>query len=174
MAVVNEHFYKSNIILGIDDQGHLSCHKVNLVFVYFDVSQCVNHLNDLITDLAAGGDNRQGSQIDRTLPPLDFNRMDIDNEDIVITGGEGAPPKTVSRKDKTGEKLLLRYSQRWVKEFARKRIDLGMALHHDGTSNVPPTLPPRHCAIARCPCQYIEEHLRFKPLTKCSLSDLFL
>jgi hypothetical protein len=174
MAAVNEHFYKSNIILGVDDQGHFSCHKVNLVFVYFDVKPCIRYLSELTNLTANNGQATIQVTRDQALPPLDFDRMDIDNEDIVIRGAEGTSPKTVSRKEQTAEKLLLRYSQRWVKEYARKRIDLSMALHTDGTTNVPPTLPPRHCATARCPCQYIEEHLRFKPLTKCSFSDLFL
>lgn len=41
MAQVNAMLYKHNILLGIDDKGKLSCHKINLVFVYFDVNSCI-------------------------------------------------------------------------------------------------------------------------------------
>ncbi|KAH8034365.1 hypothetical protein HPB51_023495 [Rhipicephalus microplus] len=103
IASINSLFFRHKILLGLDDRGKISCHKVH----------------------------------------------------------------------KYAEKLLLRYSQRWVKEFVRKRLDLNMPVHPDGFEDGPcPPAPPRHCALARCPCQFIEEHLRFKPLTKCSLSEL--
>lgn len=41
MAKVNSMFYKFNILVGIDDRGNLSCHKINLIFVYFDVNPCI-------------------------------------------------------------------------------------------------------------------------------------
>ncbi|EEC00574.1 hypothetical protein IscW_ISCW000017 [Ixodes scapularis] len=91
-----------------------------------------------------------------------------DRQDALDARAAGDAPSP-----KYAEKLLLRYSQRWVKEFVRKRLDLNMPVHPDGFEDGPcPPAPPRHCAMARCPCQFIEEHLRFKPLTKCSLSEL--
>lgn len=41
VAQVNELLYRHQLLLGVDDQGQISCHKVNLAFVYFDVTYCV-------------------------------------------------------------------------------------------------------------------------------------
>lgn len=122
-------------------------------------------------DARAAGDTTNSGRNGAALYPVDRTRMDIDMSDIIITGGSSTT--RISQREKYAEKLLLRYSQRWVKEFVRKRLDLNMPVHPDGFEDGPcPPAPPRHCALARCPCQFIEEHLRFKPLTKCSLSEL--
>lgn len=59
------------------------------------------------------------------------------------------------------ELLLTRYSQRWAKDYLRKRLDWAFdaSARLEGLS--PPVLP-RHLAAARCLCQYIEEHLSVK------------
>lgn len=57
--------------------------------------------------------------------------------------------------------LLTRYSQRWAKDFLRKRLDWAF----DATARMEglaPPVSPRHLTTARCPCQYIEEHLNVK------------
>lgn len=41
LARVNEQFYKNNIILAVDDKGKISCHKINLIFLYFDGTECI-------------------------------------------------------------------------------------------------------------------------------------
>ncbi|OQR73141.1 hypothetical protein BIW11_09929 [Tropilaelaps mercedesae] len=104
--------------------------------------------------------------------PVIRSRMDIGQEDsIIIT--RGSVTERLAQKEKTAEKLLLRYSQRWVKSFVRKRLDLNVPLHPENYSAEPGSPePPRHCSMARCPCQFVEEHLCFKPLTKCSWSEL--
>jgi hypothetical protein len=88
------------------------------------------------------------------------------------------PPKShqslvSSVPQRYGEKLLLRYSQRYVKQLARNELGLNTRLHSDGSTESNVQLPPRHCATARCPCQYIEEHLKFKPLNRPTFKDLF-
>ncbi|CAG2181376.1 unnamed protein product [Oppiella nova] len=102
-----------------------------------------------------------------------ISRMDINTSDITITGTQ---PKSVSQKEKYAEKLLLRYSQRWVKDFVRRKIDLNMPLHADsaGVSVAPLPTTHRHCTTSRCLCQFIEEHLKFKPLTQCNITELFM
>jgi hypothetical protein len=171
VANVNRMFYKSNVLLGVDDRGKISCHKVNLAFVYMDVTYCIKYLNDMLEN--EGHLTRDAAATTSPQPSLDLMRMtqDIDAEDVIITGSSG--PTRLPQKEKYAEKLLLRYSQRWVKEFVRSRIDLNLPIHGDASIERPPALTPRHCPTARCPCQYIEEHLRFKPLTKCSITELF-
>ncbi|XP_076316336.1 uncharacterized protein LOC143228834 isoform X2 [Tachypleus tridentatus] len=101
---------------------------------------------------------------------IDHSQLDIDTSDIIITGHTITH---VSQKEKYAEKLLLRYIQRWVKEFVQKRLDLSIPLHGDRENG---SLPChfRHCTMARCPCQYIQEHLRFKPRNKFSFKELFV
>ncbi|KAK8765308.1 hypothetical protein V5799_032082 [Amblyomma americanum] len=179
IASINSLFFRHKILLGLDDRGKISCHKVHLIFVYFDVSACIRYLYEMLEnqdrqdalDARATGDTTNSARNGAALYPVDRTRMDIDMSDIIITGSSSTT--RISQREKYAEKLLLRYSQRWVKEFVRKRLDLNMPVHPDGFEDGPcPPAPPRHCALARCPCQFIEEHLRFKPLTKCSLSEL--
>lgn len=41
MAEINLQLLRHKILLGLDDRGKLSCHKVNLCFIYFDTHECV-------------------------------------------------------------------------------------------------------------------------------------
>ena len=60
------------------------------------------------------------------------------------------------------QKLLLRYSQRWAKDFLRKRLDWTVDMNERLEAGAG-ACTPRHLATARCPCQYIEDHLSWKP-----------
>ena len=62
------------------------------------------------------------------------------------------------------QRLLMRYSQRWAKDYLRKRLDWTVDMDQrleevDG----PVATTPRHLTTARCPCQYVEEHIGWKP-----------
>lgn len=48
MAQVNKHLLRHKILLGLDDRGKISCHKVNLCFIYFDTTDCVVSENFLL------------------------------------------------------------------------------------------------------------------------------
>lgn len=41
MSTVNAALLKHNLILGLDDRGKLSCHKVNLCFIYIEPKECI-------------------------------------------------------------------------------------------------------------------------------------
>lgn len=41
LARVNEHLYKNKILVAVEDKGKLSCHKINLIFMYFDGTECI-------------------------------------------------------------------------------------------------------------------------------------
>lgn len=174
IASVNALLYKHRILVGLDDRGKISCHKVNLIFIYFDVTYCIKYLKDMLENEEKISSQQtletvtSGPRSTRHL--IDQSRMDIDTSDIIITGSNTT---RVCQKEKYAEKLFLRYSQRWVKEFVRKRLDLRLPLHPDGSEESGMPSPPRHCSTSRCPCQFIEEHLRFKPHSKCNIRDLF-
>ena len=153
---VNKILYKHKILLGIDDRGRVSCHKVNLCFIYMDPNDCIKHLRTVI----AAETNRP----ERQEPEVNnFERsMDLNTEEIIITG---ASHTKHPRKLDKGECLFLRYSQRWCKEYLRKRldwlVDFGERITVPASVARPNT--PLHVASSQCPCQFIEDHLRFKP-----------
>lgn len=77
LASVNKQLVKHKIILALDDRGRISCHKVNLCFMYYDPEQCINYLNDFIER-----SENQGNQIEAGWE----SRLDVDVNDIVIQG----------------------------------------------------------------------------------------
>ncbi|XP_063243303.1 uncharacterized protein LOC134542736 [Bacillus rossius redtenbacheri] len=156
MAQVNKHLLRHNVILGLDDRGKLSCHKVNLCFIYFDTSDCIKKLQEVLEREEREGRpvNREETADERRHRLQFQQRLDIEDRDIII---QGSNTTRLSRKQARGEQLLTRYAQRWAKDFLRRRID--WTVDEEGGN---PT-DPRHLSCALCPCQYIEEYLRNKP-----------
>ncbi|XP_053693861.1 uncharacterized protein LOC128741818 isoform X4 [Sabethes cyaneus] len=139
MARVNKQLIRHKILLVLDDRGHISCHKVNLCFMYFEPSQCISYLNEFI---------ERSEQNGNTIEPGWESRLDVTTNDIVI---QGANTTRLSRKQERGLLLLLRYASRWGNQSMRGLID------------VTSVEPARHCHQFQCPCQYIEYHLKCKP-----------
>ncbi|KAL0121754.1 hypothetical protein PUN28_006905 [Cardiocondyla obscurior] len=149
------------ILLGLDDRGKISCHKVNLCFIYFDTTDCVKKLQEVIEreereGRVIGGDDASDLSRQRELQ----QRMDIDDSDIVI---QGSTTTRISRKQERAELLLLRYASRWARHFVRRRLDLVIDSQERDRGVMGLSVPPRHCVSARCPCQFIEDHLKHKP-----------
>ncbi|XP_039431942.1 uncharacterized protein LOC120414703 isoform X3 [Culex pipiens pallens] len=149
MARVNKQLIRHKILLALDDRGHISCHKVNLCFMYFEPSQCISYLNEFI---------ERSEQNGNTIEPGWESRLDVATNDIVI---QGANTTRLSRKQERGLLLLLRYASRWGNESMRGLID------------VTSVEPARHCRQFQCPCQYIEYHLKCKPQAMYLRSNLF-
>nr|XP_046909056.1 uncharacterized protein LOC124490576 [Dermatophagoides farinae] len=135
LSQINSIFGRHNIFLGIDDRGHFSCHKINLIFVYFDPKYCIKFLQDMLknnnnkdlqTTKHQHQNNRNQQNIDTSI--LDGNSGDNrfigDDDNIYITGSSGT--RQISQKEKQAEKLLYRYSQRWIREFGRQRMSLSI------------------------------------------------
>ncbi|XP_011882540.1 PREDICTED: transmembrane protein C9orf91 homolog isoform X2 [Vollenhovia emeryi] len=161
MAQVNKHLLRHKILLGLDDRGKISCHKVNLCFIYFDTTDCVKKLQEVIEreereGRVIGGDDASDLSRQRELQ----QRMDIDDGDIVI---QGSTTTRISRKQERAELLLLRYASRWARHFVRRRLDLVIDSQERDRGVTGLSVPPRHCVSARCPCQFIEDHLKHKP-----------
>ncbi|XP_022224400.2 uncharacterized protein LOC111081370 isoform X6 [Drosophila obscura] len=140
LARVNKQLMRHKILLVLDDRGRISCHKVNLCFMYFDATQCVSFLNEFLehTEQNGGEAIKAGWEA----------KLDIDLNDIVI---QGSQPVRMPRKQERGLQLFLRYGSRWGMEALRGLVD------------VTPLEPGRHCGQFQCPCQYIKEHLQCKP-----------
>uniref|UniRef100_A0A0K8SWA3 Transmembrane protein C9orf91 n=1 Tax=Lygus hesperus TaxID=30085 RepID=A0A0K8SWA3_LYGHE len=159
MANVNKHLIRHKIILGLDDRGKISCHKVNLCFIYFDTTDCVKKLQDVIEREEAAGRilNREETREEKQKREQFQNKMDIEDQDYII---QGAQTTRVSRKQERAKLLFLRYSSRWVKMLIRRKLDFG-------DRSEPGLNQPRHSALFACPCQYIENHLKYKPRDGC-------
>lgn len=77
LARVNKLLNKHKLILALDDRGKISCHKVNLCFIYFDSGPCIMHIQQFI-DSEEGKTIMQGWE----------QRLDITTNDIVIQGSQ--------------------------------------------------------------------------------------
>lgn len=86
MARVNKQLLRHKILLALDDRGNISCHKVNLCFLYFEPSQCVNYINEFI---------ERNEQQGTVIQPGWEERLDVSAGDIVI---QGSNTTRVSRK----------------------------------------------------------------------------
>uniref|UniRef100_A0A336MYV8 CSON008656 protein n=2 Tax=Culicoides sonorensis TaxID=179676 RepID=A0A336MYV8_CULSO len=149
MARVNKQLLRHKILLALDDRGNISCHKVNLCFLYFEPSQCVNYINEFI---------ERNEQQGTVIQPGWEEKLDVSAGDIVI---QGSNITRVSRKQERGLLLFLRYSHRWGNEAMRGFIDVT-------------TLDPaRHCSKYQCICQYVIKHLSTKPRGKLKLFNFF-
>ncbi|CAL4065004.1 unnamed protein product, partial [Meganyctiphanes norvegica] len=157
IAGINLQLIRHKILLGLDDRGKLSCHKVNLCFIYFDMHDCVAKLQEVIEAEESAGHTVNSEESKMGAQSLS-HRMDIDDSDIIITGSTNT---RISRQQDKAERMYLRYSQRWAKNYLRKRLDWSFdaAARLEGLA---PPVAPRHLNTARCPCQWIEEHLKIK------------
>ncbi|XP_075992151.1 uncharacterized protein LOC142987338 isoform X2 [Anticarsia gemmatalis] len=137
LARVNKLLNKHKLILALDDRGKISCHKVNLCFIYFDSGPCITHIQQFIE-----------SEEGKTIMQGWEQRLDVPSNDIVIQGSQST---RLSRKQERGHLLFLRYAGRWGAYAVKNRLNLCS------------TVPGRHGEKYVCPCQFIEEHLKVKP-----------
>ncbi|XP_070395980.1 uncharacterized protein [Dermacentor albipictus] len=113
IASINSLFFRHKILLGLDDRGKISCHKVHLIFVYFDVSQCIRYLYEMLEnqdrqdalDARATGDTTNSARNGAALYPVDRTRMDIDVSDIIITGSSSTT--RISQRENCALTLVL-------------------------------------------------------------------
>lgn len=77
LATVNKQLMRHKIVLSLDDRGKISCHKVNLVFMYFDPAPCITFLNEFI---------ERNEQNGTTIEPGWEARLDLAVNDIIIQG----------------------------------------------------------------------------------------
>lgn len=80
----------------------------------------------------------------------------FDDVEVVVAGRNSVQ---VGKKGERAEKLFLHYSQRWAKDYLRRRLDWVVEDVY-GRQDYASNTSPRHLKGALCPCQYIEEHLR--------------
>ncbi|KAK2723378.1 hypothetical protein QYM36_001894 [Artemia franciscana] len=159
VARVNRALVPHKLLLGVDDRGRLSCHKVHLCFMYFNPKDCIKKLQSVV---AAGETEPAQGDAEAERRRQEFrNRMDLPEADIVVSGASG---RNVVKKQEKAERLFIRYSQRWAKDYLRHRLDwtIDESDNNDAGIGNPPR--PRHLHSALCPCQYLEDYLKCKPV----------
>ncbi|XP_013133718.1 PREDICTED: uncharacterized protein LOC106099663 [Papilio polytes] len=137
LGSVNKLLTKHNLLLALDDRGKISCHKVNLCFIYFDSGPCIAHIQQFIE-----------SEEGKTIMQGWEQRLDVTVNDIVIQGSQST---RLSRKQERAALLFLRYAGRWGAYAIKNRLNLSTMV------------AGRHGEKYVCPCQFIEEHLKTKP-----------
>lgn len=93
MARVNKQLLRHKILLALDDRGNMSCHNVNLCFLYFDAAPCIEYLNDFIEK--SGHKGAAASSSTTVMENGWENRLDVMTDDIII---QGSKTTRVSRK----------------------------------------------------------------------------
>jgi hypothetical protein len=77
LAKVNKQLIKHKLLVTLDDRGKMSCHKVNLCFLFFESEPCVTQLQQVI-------DREEGGAI----APGWERRLDVPSIDIIIQGNQ--------------------------------------------------------------------------------------
>lgn len=94
MALVNKQLMRHKIILALDDRGKISCHKVNLCFIYYEPAQCISYLNEFID---------RNEQNGTSIEPGWEQRLDVSATDIVI---QGSNTTRLSRKQVINNNMI--------------------------------------------------------------------
>lgn len=94
---VNEQFFKHNILIGVDDAGNYSCHKVNIVFIYFEPKTCVEYLRNNLSDRLKDIPKEATNMFSVVRMTWDNTVHSIDTADIIITGPSNS--KTIPQKE---------------------------------------------------------------------------
>jgi len=156
LAMVNSSMVKHNLLIALDDRGKISCHKVNLCFLYFNPKDCVAQLGKVLAEKPDEGATTNGQVFDREAYLRD--EEGFDEVEVVVAGRNNVK---VGGKGERAEKLFLHYAQRWAKDYLRRRLDWVVEDRY-GEQDYASNTSPRHLKGALCPCQYIEEHLKNK------------
>ena len=83
LASVNSNLIKHKIILGLDDRGRLSCHKVHLCFLYFDPAECVKKLETVLEEnKTESAEGQNGFDREKYLKEVE----EFEDVEVVVSG----------------------------------------------------------------------------------------
>ncbi|KRX19180.1 Vacuolar protein sorting-associated protein 52 -like protein, partial [Trichinella nelsoni] len=133
VATVNRFLVRHNLLLCVDDRGKFSCHKIAIVFLYFNLDQCILEVAKNVEKLGLKLHRRQHHLPIPTAPSVSSQ------VDIV------AAPTTAQNK----------HTQRYCRDLIRKGINLPVVRFQDQTDDMSITV--KHCKFALCLCQYLEK-----------------
>merc|ERR1719411_2043347 len=105
IASVNSGLIKHKLLLALDDRGKVSCHKINLCFIYLDCSLCIAQLEKLLNE-KPDETTVNGAIFDR-----EAYLKEVEEVEVVVSGRNSTYGG--KRTQERAEKLFLYYSQRW-------------------------------------------------------------
>lgn len=146
VAVANKFTMKQRLIVGVDDRGKLSMHKTFVLLMFYDVSDCIIKIAELLQSSKILNMQNGGT--------AGFTHAQVDLD---------VAQSSVMDKAET---LLLRCVQPYVKEIARRRLHFVTVKigEEPVEQESAPNMVPRHCKTCWCLCQYVDRQiLRRKP-----------
>lgn len=150
VARANAHLIEYNLILGVVNVGSLFRKaKLFVPLLYYETSSCRKQIESLIDKDALVIRNQlhvdRNNKINFTSSNNKKTSLDYDKLGIKAMKDE-CIDVTADSRSKLATKIILKYSQRWISLFDKRKLNFS-----DNTS-------PRHLSTGKCLCQFIEEH----------------
>ncbi|KRY14367.1 Vacuolar protein sorting-associated protein 52 -like protein, partial [Trichinella patagoniensis] len=142
VATVNRFLVRHNLLLCVDDRGKFSCHKIAIVFLYFNLDQCILEVTKNVEKIGLKL-HRQQHHLPIPTTPSVSSQVDI-----------VAAPTTAQNKE-NAKRLILQHTQRYCRDLIRQGINLPVVRFQDQTDDMSITV--KHCKFALCLCQYLEK-----------------
>ncbi|KRX44759.1 Vacuolar protein sorting-associated protein 52 -like protein, partial [Trichinella murrelli] len=133
VATVNRFLVRHNLLLCVDDRGKFSCHKIAIVFLYFNLDQCILAVAKNVEKIGLKLPRQQHHLSIPTTPSVSSQ------VDIV------AAPTTAQNKE-NAKRLILQHTQRYCRDLIRQGINLPVVRFQDQTDDMSITV--KHCKFA--------------------------
>ncbi|KRX79829.1 Vacuolar protein sorting-associated protein 52 -like protein [Trichinella sp. T6] len=123
VATVNRFLVRHNLLLCVDDRGKFSCHKIAIVFLYFNLDQCILEVAKNVEKIGLKLPRQQHHLSIPTTPSVSSQ------VDIV------AAPTTAQNKE-NAKRLILQHTQRYCRDLIRQGINLPVVRFQDQTDDM--------------------------------------
>ncbi|KRY14374.1 Vacuolar protein sorting-associated protein 52 -like protein, partial [Trichinella patagoniensis] len=133
VATVNRFLVRHNLLLCVDDRGKFSCHKIAIVFLYFNLDQCILEVTKNVEKIGLKL-HRQQHHLPIPTTPSVSSQVDI-----------VAAPTTAQNKE-NAKRLILQHTQRYCRDLIRQGINLPVVRFQDQTDDMSITV--KHCKFA--------------------------
>ncbi|KRY58661.1 Vacuolar protein sorting-associated protein 52 -like protein, partial [Trichinella britovi] len=133
VATVNRFLVRHNLLLCVDDRGKFSCHKIAIVFLYFNLDQCILEVAKNVEKIGLKL-HRQQHHLSIPTTPSVSSQVDI-----------VAAPTTAQNKE-NAKRLILQHTQRYCRDLIRQGINLPVVRFQDQTDDMSITV--KHCKFA--------------------------
>uniref|UniRef100_A0A915KDB2 Uncharacterized protein n=1 Tax=Romanomermis culicivorax TaxID=13658 RepID=A0A915KDB2_ROMCU len=155
VASVNKLLIKYNLMIGIEDRGKLSCHKIALIFVYFDWKSCAQKISIMSHNFQRNNARNSG------LPSLSA-QISPPGDTLQYGGNLSEEEKSLL--------LICKCSQGYVKGLSRKILRLPSTPRTPGADA---RQTPLHCTHSQCLCQYVQSSY-FEKVRRSVVQRIFL
>ncbi|KRY71989.1 Vacuolar protein sorting-associated protein 52 -like protein, partial [Trichinella pseudospiralis] len=140
VATVNRFLVRHNLLLCVDDRGKFPCHKIVIVFFYFNLEQCTLEVSKSV--------EKFGLKLHR-----EHHHLPMPTTPSVCLQVDIAAPATAQNKE-NAKRLILQHTQQYCRDLVRQVISLPVACLQDQTDDLSTV---KHCKFALCLCQYLKK-----------------